>query len=120
MGYRKLNLTKINLGPFDKGYFPNKDFDDVPQGGSPNCKHVIWERSALKNMFGMDRINSSQVANTNGNGLFYLDVNGAAKRTAVFGNAFYWDNSGTWTDVTGSVTITDANLVQAINHQQGS
>lgn len=122
MGRAKLRLKRVELGPFDKGFFPNKDFEDVPDGGSSDCKHVLWYRSALRKMFGMDRINSSQAATTRGNGIFYLDVNGATKRVGVFGNKFYEDVSGTWTDKTGAITITDgaANLVQFVNWQQGA
>lgn len=120
MGYAKLKLKRVPFGPFDKGYFPNKDLADVPDGGSNNCKHVLWDRSRLRNMFGMDRINSTQVGNINGNGLFYFDVDGYGRRTAVFGDKLYYDVSGVWTDVTGTATITDTHLVQAINHQQGA
>lgn len=122
MGRAKLGLKRVELNNFSRGYFPNKEFDDIPDGGSSDCKHVIWFQSDLRKMFGMDRINSSAVSNINGCGVFYLDVNGATKRTAVFGSGFYEDVAGTWTDRTGTVTITDGanNLVQAINHQQGS
>lgn len=122
MGRANFGFTPLRIKKFDKGYFPNQDFDDVPDGGSSDCKHVIYYKSALRKMFGMDRINSSQASTTRGNGLFYLDVNGVAKRTAIFGSKFYEDVSGTWTDRTGAVTITDGanNLVQAINHQQNA
>lgn len=122
MGREDLGITRFELPNFDKGYFPNKDFEDVPDGGSSDCKHVIWHRSALRPMFGMDRINSSAAATTRGAGLFYLDVAGATKRSATFGAGFYEDSSGTWTARTGTLTITDgaANLVQSVNWQQGS
>lgn len=122
MGRAKLSLTRFEIPKFDKGYFPNKDFEDVPEGGSADCKHVIWNRSGLRKMYGMDLVNASQAATSRGNGIFYFDVNGVTKRVAVFGNKFYEDVSGTWTDRTGAITITDgtANLVQFINHQQGS
>lgn len=119
MGRAKLRLNRVELSDFSKGYFPNKDFDDVPDGGSYDCRHVIWERTALRKMYGMDLVNSSQAATTRGNGVFYMDVNGIQKRVAVFGNKFYEDVSGTWTDRTGAITITDgaSNHVQFINHQ---
>lgn len=122
MGRANFGLRRVKLEKFDKGYFPNKDFDEIPDGGSADCKHVLWNRSALRKFPGMDRINSSQAATTRGNGVFELDVNGARLRTAVFGNAFYEDVAGTWTSRTGAITITDgaANLVQAINHQRGA
>jgi len=119
MGRAKLHLNRVELADFSKGYFPNKDLDEVPDGGSSDCKHVIWYRSALRKMFGMDLINASQVAQTRGNGIHFLDVSGVAKRAAVFGSKFYEDVSGTWTDRTGAVTITDgaSNHTQFINHQ---
>lgn len=122
MGRATLGIRRIELPKFDKGFFPNKDLDDVPEGGSSDCKHSIWYRSALRKFPGMDRVNSSQAATLRGNGFFYLNVNGATKRSAVFGAGFYEDVSGTWTARTGAVTITDGanNLVQAINHQQGA
>mgnify|MGYP001610016985 FL=1 len=122
MGRAKLGLVPFRLEKFDKGYFPNKFFGEIPDGGSSDLKHVIWYRSALRKIFGMDRINSAQAATTRGNGLFYFDVQGDSNRVAVFGNAFYEDVSGTWTDRTGAVTITDGadNLWQFINHQQGA
>lgn len=121
MGYEKLRLKRVPIGPFDKGYFPHKDFDDVPDGGSSDCKHVIWNRSALRPMFGMDLINASAASQTRGQSIFYLNVDGVAKRTAVFGTKFYEDVSGVMTDRTGAVTITDGadNLVQAVNWQAG-
>jgi hypothetical protein len=120
MGYSKLGISRFKLPRFDKGYFPNADFDEIPDGGSSDCKHVFWYRSALRPFFGMDLVNSVQVSETKGNGLHYLDVNGATKRTAIFGTKFYEDVSGTWTDRTGAITISNDNLVQAINHQQGA
>lgn len=122
MGRQKLRLKRVIYKDFSKGYFPNQDFETVPEGGSSDCKHVIWHQSALRKMFGMDRINSSATSEARGSGLFYLDVSGTTKRTAVFGTKFWEDVSGTWTDRTGAVTITDGddNLVQAINHQQGA
>ncbi len=122
MGRRKLRLTRFELGEPSKGYFPNLDFDEVPDGGSYDCKHSIWKKSELRKFPGMDRINSSQAAGTRGNGLFYLDVNGSTARTYVFANAIYSESAGTLTDRTGAVTITNSanNLWQFINHQQGA
>lgn len=122
MGRATLGIKRIELDKFDKGYFPNKDFEDVPDGGSSDCKHVVWNRSALRKMFGMDRINSTQAATTRGNGVHYFEVNGITKRVAVFGTKFYEDVAGVWTDRTGAITITDgaANQVQFVNHQASS
>lgn len=122
MGRATLGITRFELPKFDRGYFPNKDFEDVPDGGSSDCKHVIFNRSSLRPMYGMDRINSSAAAQTRGQGVHYLNVAGATKRSFTFGTAFYEESSGTLTDRTGAVTITDgaSNQVQAINWQQGS
>ena len=122
MGRAKLRLTRLELLDFSKGYFPNKDFDDIPKGGSSDCRHVIYYQSALRKMFGMDLVNAAQAATLRGNGLFYLDVLGTTARAAVFGTGFYEDVAGVWTARTGAVTITDAaaNLWQFINHQQGA
>lgn len=122
MGKQKQRLKRTELSPFNKGFFPNKDFEDIPNGGSADCNHVIWLYSGLRRFPGMTRINSSQVANARGSGIHYFDVAGISKRVATFGNKIYYDNSGTWTDVTGAITISDAaaNLVQMVNHQQGS
>jgi hypothetical protein len=122
MGRRKLRLDRFEIDKFNLGYFPNQDLEDVPKGGSRDLDHVIYYHSALRKFPGMDRINSSAAATLRGNGLFYLDVSGTTKRTAVFGNGFYEDVSGTWTARTGAITITDGanNLVQSINHQQGA
>lgn len=122
MGYDKLRLRKIDLGKFDKGYFPNKDFDDVPLGGTRDCNNVIWYRSALRKMFGMDLVNAAAAATTLGHGIHYFHTKSNAKLSAVFGAGFYEDVSGTWTARTGAVTITDAdaNLAQGVSFQQGA
>jgi hypothetical protein len=120
MGRQKLKLRKIDIKDFSKGYFPNKDFDDVPEGGSNNCRHVICNQSELRKMFGMDLITATAASETAGKGLFYFNTNGVQKRVAVFGTKLFWDNGGTWTDVTGAVTISGNNLCQFIDHQQGA
>ena len=120
MGHEKYGLERLPIEKFDKGYFPNVDFDDVPDGGSSDCKHVIYERSSLRKMWGMDRVNSSAASETAGLGLHFLNVSGVTKRVAVFGSKFYEDVSGTLTDRTGAITLTAGNLCQMIDHQQGS
>lgn len=122
MGRATLGITRFELPKFDRGYFPNKDFEDVPDGGSSDCKHVIWNRSSLRPMYGMDRINSSAAATTRGQGVHYLNVAGVSKRTAVFGSVFYEDVAGVLTNRTGIYPITDgaSNHVQSINWQSGS
>lgn len=113
-------MKKLQIKKFDRGFYPNQDFDDVPDGGSPDCRHVFWRRSALRPFPGMDRVNSSQVAQLTGQGLHYMNVNGVQKRVAVFGTKFYEDVSGTWTDRTGAVVIGSGDLTQFIDHQQGA
>ena len=122
MGRSKLKIQRLELKDFSKGYFANQDFDSVPDGGSSDCKHVIWKKSALRKLPGMDLINSSAAATTRGSGIFYFNVSGTTKRVAVFGSGFYEDVSGTWTARTGAITLTDgaSNHVQFINHQQGA
>jgi hypothetical protein len=71
-------------------------------------------------MFGMDLINATAAANTEGLGIHYFNTNTIQKRVAVFGAGLYWDNSGTWTDVTGAITLTPGNLCQMIDHQLGA
>jgi hypothetical protein len=122
MGRKKLRLDRLEIKRFDLGYFPNMDLDEVPDGGSSDCKHVIYYQSGLKKTPGMVRVNSTQVGTDRGNGLFYLDVNGAQKQSACFATGFYENVSGTWTARTGAITLTNAadNIVQFINHQRGS
>lgn len=121
MGRRELGMKKLKLSRFDLGYFPNKDFDDVPDGGCVDeTKHVFHRRSALRPFPGMDQLNTSQAAHVSGQGLHYMDVNGAQDRVAVFGDKFFEDVGGVWTDRTGSVSITAGNRVQFIDHQQGA
>lgn len=120
MGRKELGIETIRLKDFSKGYFPNKDFDEIPDGGSSNCRHVIWYRSALRKMFGMDRVFSSAASPVLGGGLHYLNVENYQVRSFIFGNKFYEDNSGSLVDRTGAITITSGNLVQAIDHQQGA
>ena len=114
-------MTKLKLSRFDLGVFPNKDFEDVPEGGCMDgTKHVLWRRSALRPFPGMELVNSTQAAHVSGQGLHYMDVQGVQKRVAVFGDKFFEDVSGVWTDRTGSVSITVGNRVQFIDHQQGA
>ncbi len=120
MGRRQLGMKKLKLERFDKGFFPNKDFDDVPDGGSPECEHVFYRRSALRPFPGMDLVNSAQAGHVSGQGLHYMDVNGVQKRVAVFGDKFFEDSGGSWTDRTGAVVIGVGNLVQFLDHQQGA
>jgi len=124
MGRQKLRLTRFELDEPSKGYFPNLDFEDVPGGGSYDCKHSVWRRSENRKFPGMDQINASQAGAgaTRGNGVFYLDVDGATFRTYIFADKFYEESAGTLTDRTGAITITNGadNLWQFINHQQGA
>ncbi|MBU2060837.1 MAG: hypothetical protein KKH44_03170, partial [Bacteroidetes bacterium] len=120
MGRTKLGLKRVEFKNFSKGYFPNLDLDDVPDGGSNNCSHVIWNRSKLRKMFGMDLHSTSQVSELHGLGLHYLDTNTLKYRLAVFGTKLYYDASGTWTNITGTITLTDGALCQFIDHQIGA
>lgn len=120
MGRRELDIKILTLEKLDAGYFPNMDFNDVPDGGSPDCRHVFYRRSALRVFPGMDLLNSSAAATTYGSGLHYININGVQKRVAVFGTKFYEDVSGTWTDRTGAITISSGDLVQFLDHQQNA
>lgn len=122
MGRAKLRIERILEIIPNKGYFPELDFEEIPDGGSRDLKHGFWFESKLRKFPGMDRINSSAASATRGNGAFFLDVEGAQERTVIFGAAFYEDASGTLTNRTGAITITDGadNLWQFINHQQGA
>lgn len=120
MGRRELGIKKLKLSRFDLGYFPNKDFDDVPDGGTPSCKHVFHRRSALRPFPGMERINTTIADYLTGQGLHYLDVRNGTRRLAVFGSRLYSFEGGDLTNITGTASITDGNLVQFIDHQQGS
>lgn len=120
MGRKELGVKPLTLKKFDLGFFPNKDFDDVPIGGSPDCKHVLYRRSALRPFPGMEQLNTTQASNTLGQGLHYMDVNGVQKIVGVFGNKFYENVGGVWTDRTGTAVIGNGDLVQFIDHQQGA
>ena len=120
MGRKELGIKKLKITKFDLGYFPNKDFDDVPDGGSPSCKHVFHRRSALRPFPGMEQINTTVAGALTGQGLHYLDVRDGVRRLAVFGSKLYSFEGGDLTEITGTASITDGNLVQFIDHQQGS
>lgn len=127
MGLAKLGLKQIEITKFDKGYFPNKDFDDIPDGGTNDCDSVIWYRSALRPMFGFNYTfhGAAGVGINRGQGIFYFDVNGITKLVSVFADKFYESIPGTpsiWTDRTGAITLTDGefNHVQFIAHQKNA
>jgi|TARA_Y100000310_G_scaffold145087_1_gene144448 hypothetical protein len=120
MGRKELGIKKLKLTRFDLGYFPNKDFDDVPDGGSPDCKHVLFRDSDLRPFPGMAQVNTTQASNTSGQGIHYINTNGITKRVAVFGDKFYEDVSGVWTDRTSSVSIGAGDLVKFVDHQIGA
>ena len=118
MGYRKLGLEKIKMPTPDKGYFPNKDFDDIPDGGSPSCNQIYWNRSELRPVPGTTDVTTT--AETSSDGAFYVEFEGVGKRTFICNGKLFEDVDGNLTNRTGAVTITSGSLVQAINHQQGS
>lgn len=120
MGKSKLDLTRIKIDKFDKGNFPYTEFDDLPDGGTNSSKHVLYRKGFLRPFAGMDLINSSQVAELYGSGIHYLNTNTLKYRLATFGTKLYWDNAGTWTDITGTITLTANNLVQFVDHQIGA
>lgn len=120
MGRRELGTKKLKLKRFDQGFFPNKDFDDVPEGGSPDCKHVFHRDSDLRPFPGMNLVNTAQAAHVSGQGLHYIDTDDITKRVAVFGDKFFEDVSGTWTNRTGTAVIGTGDLVQFIDHQRGA
>ncbi len=114
----ELRTRKLKLTRFDQGYFPNREFDDVPEGGSPECRHVFHRHSDLRPFPGMELVNSVQ-APTSGQGIHYVETDSLSSRVAVFGTGFFYDNGGTWTDITGAAVIGSGDRVQFLNHQRG-
>jgi hypothetical protein len=120
MGRKEYGLKKLVIEKFDKGFFPNKDFDDVPNEGSPDCKHVLTRRSRLRPFPGMDLVNAAQAGFLTGQGTHFLDVNAGTRNLVVFGQNIYSEDLGVLTDVTDTVTIGNGNLIQFVDHQQGA
>ena len=120
MGRREIGMEPLRLSTFADGFFPNKDFNDVPDAGSSDCRHVFYKKSALRPFPGMDLINPGQAANVSGQGLHYMNVDNATRRVAVFGNMFFEDSGGVWVDRTGAAVIGVGDRVQFIDHQEGA
>ena len=121
MGRRELGTRSVKLKRFDLGYFPNKEFDDIPDGGCANdTKHVFFRNSDLRPFPGMALVNTAQAAHMSGQGLHYINTDDTQKRVAVFGNMFFEDVGGVWTNRTGTATIGVGDRVQFIDHQRGS
>ncbi len=120
MGRREYGVKKLTIKRFDGGFCPNLDFEDVPDNGSPDCRHVFTRRSALRPFPGMELINSTKADHVSGQGVHYLNVEGIEKRITVFGDKIFTESGGTLTDVTGTAVVPVGNLVQFVDHQIGS
>ena len=120
MGRRQQGMRKLTIEKLDKGFFPNLDFDEVPAGGSSDCKHVIHRRSDLRPFPGMEVINGIKAPFVSGQGVHYMDVNAGTRRLAVYGTSIYDETAGVLTDITGAVTIGNGNVVQSVDYQLGA
>lgn len=121
MGLEQLELKDFPFNDFSAGEFPNTPRHEIPDNGFAACQHVIWFEGRLRRFFGCEKINAAQVdSGANGNGLYHASFGGTNRMIAVFGDKLYENVSGTWTDRTGGMTITDGYPWQFRTFEEGA
>jgi len=85
MGRTEYGIKILMVDKLDKGFFPNLDLEDVPDGGFPDIRHTIYRMSQLRQFPGMDLVNAAQAGFVTGQGIHYINVNDGTRRIVVFG-----------------------------------